>query len=90
MAFKEFPLDEGGNVKIYKHRAARSLRLSVAPSGDVRVTIPAWAPYSAGLTFAKKRLDWIREQQPARQQLLTEGLLIGKAHRLCFVSTAAT
>lgn len=86
MAFKEFPLDEQGSVKIYKHRASRSLRLSIAPSGAVRVTIPTWAPYSAGLTFAKNRLDWIRQQRPASSPTFSEGMQIGKAHRLRYVS----
>jgi len=90
MAFKEFPLDGGGSVKIYKHRAARSLRLSIAAGGAVRVTIPAWAPYSAGLTFAKTRLDWIREQQPATHSFLVDGQQIGKAHRLRFVASPAS
>lgn len=87
MAFKEFPLDGGGSVKIYKHRAARSLRLSIAASGAVRVTIPTWAPYSAGLTFAHTRLDWIREQQPVKHSFLVDGQQIGKAHRLRLVSS---
>ena len=82
MAFKEFLLDDIV-VNIYKRKGSRSLRISVLPSGVVRVTIPAWSPYTAGLQFAKSRLDWIREHQPQTSRL-QEGQAVGKAHHLHF------
>ncbi|HET7320131.1 MAG TPA: YgjP-like metallopeptidase domain-containing protein [Candidatus Saccharimonadales bacterium] len=84
MAFKQFDLT-GHTVKIYKRRNSRSLRLSVTHGGDIRVSIPTWAPYSAGVTFAKSRLDWIREQLPVRGDSLNPGQAVGKFHRLQFV-----
>src|SRR5580698_6131511 len=88
MAFKQFALDEHTTVTIYKRRANRSLRLSIAPTGEVRVTIPIWAPYKSGLDFAKSRRGWIMEQQPARS-LLISGQAIGKAHHLRFTADPA-
>jgi predicted metal-dependent hydrolase len=86
MAYKEFQLSELGTVKVYKRRGSRSLRLSVTAAGDVRVTIPAWTAYAAGLNFAKARQQWILARRPVSRECLCEGQLIGKAHRLHFVA----
>ncbi|HXE10446.1 MAG TPA: SprT family zinc-dependent metalloprotease, partial [Verrucomicrobiae bacterium] len=60
-------------------------RLSVNAAGEVRVSIPAWAPYSAGLNFAKSRRAWILSQRkPAGT--LADGQLVGKAHHLQFIA----
>lgn len=83
MAFKQFALDDNTLVTIYKRKTSRSLRLSVTSKGDVRVSIPTWAPYSHGLTFARSRQSWIREQQKP-QRVLKDGQTIGKAHHLNF------
>lgn len=85
MAFKQFMLDEHLNVTIYKRKASRSLRLSITPNGEARVSIPAWAPYSAGLRFAQSRYAWIIAQQRP-SNLLVAGQAIGKAHHLHYVS----
>jgi len=84
MPQKQFMLDEQTPITIYKRRASRSLRLSIAADGQVRVSIPAWAPYKSGLDFALSRRPWIDANQ--RQALvLTHGQAIGKAHHLNFV-----
>lgn len=88
MAFKQFALDEQTSVTIYKRRANRSLRLSIASDGAVRVSIPTWAPYRAGLEFARSRHEWIRSQQQPTI-VLTDGQAVGKAHRLRFAPDAA-
>jgi predicted metal-dependent hydrolase len=88
MAYKQFSLDDSTTVTIYKRRANRSLRLSVAPNGEIRVTIPVWAPYQTGLDFAKSRRGWISAQQPTRT-LLSSGQAIGKAHHLRFITDPA-
>ncbi len=83
MPSKQFLLEDDLPITIYKRKSNRSLRLSLSPTGEVRVTIPAWAPYSVGLNFAKSRQAWIISQrQPLR--LLSGGQAIGKAHHLHF------
>ncbi len=85
MAQKRFVLDGDLPVTVYKRRGNRNLRLSVTTSGEIRVSIPAWAPYSAGLTFARSKHEWILAQRRPRE-VLKEGLRIGKAHHLHFVA----
>ncbi len=88
MAFKEFTLDDGQSVTVYKRKASRSLRLSLAPNGQVRVSIPIWAPYSAGLNFARSRKKWIKANSH-NDSRLEHGQPVGKAHHLWFVADAA-
>lgn len=87
MAFKEFQLEGVGDVTVYKRRGSRSIRLTLAENGKVKVTIPSWASYKAGVGFAEARTDWILEHRSATGiRTLSEGQAIGKAHRLHFVA----
>ncbi|HET8709503.1 MAG TPA: SprT family zinc-dependent metalloprotease [Candidatus Saccharimonadales bacterium] len=88
MAFKEFQLDEVGPVTVYKRRGSRSIRLTLASDGKVKVTIPAWSSFSAGFSFAKSRQSWIIQNRPVTERPLAEGQAIGKAHRLHFLPDA--
>lgn len=83
MAFRQEYIDGVGEVNVYKRRGAKQVRLSIASTGKVRVTIPYWAPYGVGIDFVKRRIDWINEQLPDKV-LLTDHMRIGKAHRLVF------
>jgi hypothetical protein len=88
MPNKNFILDDDLAVTIYKRKTSRNLRLSISPSGEVKVSIPTWAPYSTGLNFAKSRRAWILDQhKPVK--LLVDGQAIGKAHHLQFVPKLA-
>lgn len=87
MAYKEFALDERTPVKIYKRRSSRNLRLTLAPNGEVRVSIPTWTPYRVGLEFARSRRTWIASQQRPETPL-GDGQAVGKAHRLRFAPVA--
>lgn len=88
MPKKEFLLEDGLAVTVFKRRGNRNLRLSLGPNGLVRVSIPNWAPYRVGLEFARSRKTWIKQnQKPAN--LLLHGQAIGKAHHLKFIPKVA-
>lgn len=87
MAYKQFALDERTSITIYKRKTSRSLRLSITADGKIKVSIPAWAPYHAGLKFAESKRDWIAAQKRPDKQLI-QGQTIGKAHRLKFVTAS--
>lgn len=84
MAVKQFSLDGHLEVSVYKRKGARNMRLTVAAGNKIRVTIPYWIPYAAGLKFAESKKVWIYEQIKPKQ-LLGEGQMIGKSHKLSFV-----
>jgi predicted metal-dependent hydrolase len=83
MPSKTYQIDNNLNVAVHKRRSARHLRLTIAPDGQVRVSIPYWTPYKIGADFAVSRLEWIKSQRkPAN--LLKDAQAIGKAHHLSF------
>ena len=85
MPYKEFDVSGIGKVKIYKRRASRRLRLTVAADGGIRVSMPLWTPYRAGLAFTLSKRTWIQAQsKQAPAALLAHGMRIGKSHRLSF------
>lgn len=84
MAVKSFELDNIGTVHVYKRRGAKSLKLSIASDGKVRVTVPSWASFASGVEFAHSRAQWIQRNMPRHEGLLMHGQHIGKAHRLLF------
>jgi predicted metal-dependent hydrolase len=87
MAVKHVEVAGIGTISIYKRRGASSLRLSVVGNGKVRVTIPAWASFSAGLKYAQNQVEWIRQHQPAPTPSLASGYRVGKSHQLLFMRT---
>ena len=75
-----------GEVLLAKRRGATNIRLSITPTGKVRVGMPAWAPYAAGIAFAKTRADWINQHLAQYQSVaFKNNMLIGKSHRLQFI-----
>ncbi|HSX16429.1 MAG TPA: SprT family zinc-dependent metalloprotease [Candidatus Saccharimonadales bacterium] len=85
MATKQIELAGVGPVTLIKRAGSRSLRLSVAPNGTIRVSMPRWTPYSAGQAFALHNLAWIQAELAKQSQALLEaGQRIGKLHYLRF------
>jgi predicted metal-dependent hydrolase len=84
VAGKQMIIPDIGPVTLYKRRGSRNLRLSFSRDGGIRVSIPYWVPYQAGIEFAKARSDWIIKHQPSSPTHLHHQDRIGKAHRLIF------
>lgn len=88
MSVKQFDVPGVGNVHVYKRAGTRNLRLSVRSDGSIRVTIPGWAAYAAGVNFARSRADWIRAHAVEPATALPDGHPVGKSHHLRFQSSA--
>jgi predicted metal-dependent hydrolase len=84
VATKQITIQEIGEVTLYKRRSTRTIRLSISARGQVKVTMPYWVPYEAGVQFAKSRKKWILEHLETRAATLQHGQAIGKSHRLIF------
>ncbi len=90
MATKIIDIPDIGPVTLYKRRGNRSLRLSLAADGEIRVSLPSWVPYKAGEQFARSKAAWILlQRQKTVQPGLQHGQMIGKAHRLQFIPSVA-
>src|SRR5574337_2132946 len=85
MAQRQITVEGIGEVILAKRRGSTNIRLSINPKGQVRVAMPYWAPYAAGLAFLNSKSDWVRKHKQAQApKQLADGALIGKAHRLRF------
>lgn len=89
MATKQVEVAGLGVVTLYKRHGARSVRLSISGGNQIRVTLPAWAPYKVGLEFAASKREWILAQR-RDPEVLAEGRHIGKGHRLHFVKSTGS
>jgi predicted metal-dependent hydrolase len=78
-----------GSVLLTKRKSSRSLRLSIGHDGLVRVSLPYFTPYLAGLQFVRAKADWITAQQQNVQVILKDGQRLGKAHHLILVADPA-
>ncbi len=88
MPTKTFNLPEIGEIKIVKKRGNRNIRLSFDSGGSLRVSLPAHAPYRAGLAFARQKQAWIAEHQPPAPLTLAEGQIIAGNYTLAFRPSA--
>jgi predicted metal-dependent hydrolase len=86
MAQKTVFVPEIGELILSKRRGATHMRLSINAAGKIRVGLPYWAPYQAGVAFAKSKADWISKNLAGHSsQLLKDGDLIGKSHRIQYI-----
>jgi len=84
MSVKKYRLIGIGFVVFYKRRNSRSIKISIAHDNQVRVSMPQWMPYSAGIQFVRLKRAWILAHQKSISKLCEE-MAIGKAHRLHFI-----
>lgn len=86
---KQFDDPRFGTVHITKRRGAKSLKLRVTSPREVRISIPLWSPYKAGLLFASSKSEWIIEnQQKFNEKSWHDGQSIGKTSTLHLRSNA--
>lgn len=85
MAQQTVDIEGIGPVVIAKRRGTRNIRISINARGRVRVGLPNWLPYRAGVEFVKSHRSWIETKLTERPNVvLQEAMAIGKAHRLHF------
>lgn len=85
MPAKILDVPDIGEVAFYKRRGSRSIRLTIAPTRAVRVTMPYWVPYATGVAFVRSKTAWIQNQLDRQQPAVLEpGRQIGKTHTLDF------
>lgn len=87
MATRTVKIGEIDDVKLVKRRGARTIRLSITNSGAVRIGLPYFMPYAAGVLFAKNNMAWIIRQRAKHQRRpLMSGALIASRYRLLITS----
>jgi predicted metal-dependent hydrolase len=87
MSQKTVWLPEIGELVLSKRRGTKNIRLSISPTGQAKVGLPAWAPYSAGISFAKSRAEWINKHKITHSTPpLQDGSPIGKSNRILYIN----
>lgn len=79
-------IPEIGEVQLIKHAKSKSIRISIGADRTVKVTLPRWAPYQAGVAFVHSKRSWILENLNAMQPTtsIKSGVPVGKFHHLYF------
>jgi predicted metal-dependent hydrolase len=83
MSHRTIVLEDIGQVTLYKRKGAKNLKLTVGHNGDIRVTLPLWAPYYLGKQFVQQRRAWLLDKQ-VQFRPLPNHLRVGKAHHVQF------
>ena len=85
MAQKHTTIPDIGDVVFQKRKSARSIRISVAHDGTIKVSMPSWSPYTVAEAFVHSKTEWIQSQKIGKgHKLLLPNERIGKAHRLLY------
>lgn len=77
-------LPDIGTVILTKRKASKNIRLSYTSDGLIRVSLPFYIPFSAGIDFVKKKSEWLAKHRPEAIEKLSNLDRIGKAHKLNF------
>jgi predicted metal-dependent hydrolase len=83
MPSKIFEVDGIGPVTITKRRSSKHIRLSINAKQQVKLSLPTYIPYAAGVKFVTSKRDWIAKQLSQRPvSIFSDGARIGKSFRL--------
>src|SRR4051794_15862088 len=84
--------EEFGEITIRRSVRSRSVKISVAPGGTLRASLPPYAPVLVLRRLIKTSRAQLRKmlQQQAPAYQLEDGLEIGKSHRLVVEHSLAT
>lgn len=70
-----------GPYKIVRRKGMHRLKLSINHNGEVRVTMPRWAPISEAKQFVASQREWLVLQKPEELEI-RDGMVIGRSHTL--------
>lgn len=75
--------DEFGDIVIRRSKRSRSVKLSVAPNGTLRISMPFYAPVFLARKLINSSRDSLRKLQSTQQTTTLHDMMqIGKSHRL--------
>ncbi len=78
-----------GQVKLLRRRTTRNIRVSLSPTGQICLSMPAWVPLRQGLVFLESKREWLTQvSESIPRNMLEQGGKIGKAHRLNFIAAS--
>ena len=83
MPQKLVEIDGIGQALLVRQRKSKHLRLSFSSKGQLRITMPYFMPYAAGLSFAKSKKEWILKHKPKQvSNIYINGQKVGRFYKL--------
>lgn len=70
-------LEEIGQIKIYKRKGQKNIRLRVDNDGSVKLSLPWYVSKRVGLIYAKSKKVWLKEQLKSHTSSVSEIRYIG-------------
>ena len=78
-----FTDNEFGEIVVRKSKLSRNIRLSIAPNGTLRVSMPRFAPLFAAKRFVNSSRNEIRTMLTSSQNTyFVDGMHVGKSHSI--------
>lgn len=78
--------DEFGEISLRRSRMAKSIKISIAPNGKLKASLPLYAPDFSVKRLIRQNRDEIRDMivQHNSNNVYKDGLQVGKSHALIF------
>lgn len=70
-------LEDLGEIKIYKRRGQKNIRLRVDNDGSIKLSLPWYVSKRAGLLFVRSKKSWIKVQREPHANVLSEISAVG-------------
>lgn len=77
MATEKLFIDGIGEVKIFRRKGLKYLRISVGASGEVRLSVPWYVPKKTAIDYLNSKRDWLQKHTKAtRASVIKNGSLL--------------
>lgn len=84
MASSITTIEEIGQVRIYRRKGLKNIRITIEHDGRVRLSIPWYVPKSAGIKYLLSKKNWVKEHQVIRPSTWEDGQRLTDEYSLKF------
>ncbi|MEX2014923.1 MAG: SprT family zinc-dependent metalloprotease [Candidatus Saccharimonadales bacterium] len=79
-----------GQVKLFRRRGLKNIRLSIDSTGEIRLSVPWYVPKAAGIRYLNSRRDWISQHRKTTGNQWINGQDLTNGYRLFIASHQKT
>ena len=83
MSQKKVSVEGIGPLILLRRKNNKNIRISISPSGVVKIGMPPLMPYAIAIGYAKHKAEWINKHRPAIP-MIRNNTNVGKAHHIIF------
>lgn len=82
MASSITTIEEIGQVRVYRRKGLKNIRITIEHDGKVRLSIPWYVSKSAGIKYLLSKKTWIKEHQVIRPSAWENGQRLTNEYKL--------